>query len=107
MAKSYFEYFVTLIPQSVCCHQAHLLFADETVQNTPINIALPLQTQTYSAQESYDTKNPVDLASFGDTVEAPLGWVALGWSGDKTSDANVGFYIRAHAGASGTGCGRF
>lgn len=91
-AKSYYEYFVTLIPQSACRHRVHLLFGDES-SRTPIDIALPPQTATYGAQESYDTRNPVDLSSFGETVEAPLGWVALGRSGDKASDANVGFYV--------------
>ncbi|CAK7212828.1 hypothetical protein SCUCBS95973_001593 [Sporothrix curviconia] len=92
-AKSYYEYFVTLIPQSACKHRVHLLFGDEAAQSTPIDIPLPPQTQTYGAQETYDTRSPVDLASFGETVDAPLGWVALGRSGDKASDANVGFYV--------------
>ncbi|OAA57618.1 hypothetical protein SPI_07277 [Niveomyces insectorum RCEF 264] len=92
-AKSYFEYFVTLIPQSACRHRVHLLFGDEATRKTPIEIPLPPQTQEYGAQESYDTKHPVDLAQFGETVEAPLGWVALGRSGDKASDANVGFFV--------------
>ena len=39
-------------------------------------------------------KDPVDLASFGDTIRAPLGHVVLGRSGDKASDANVGFFVR-------------
>ncbi|KJR83825.1 uncharacterized protein SPSK_04103 [Sporothrix schenckii 1099-18] len=92
-AKSYYEYFVTLVPQSACRHRVHLLFGDAAMRSTPVDIALPPQTQTYGAQASYDTRNPVALSTFGATVEAPLGWVALGRSGDKASDANVGFYV--------------
>lgn len=88
-AKPYFEYFVTLIPQSACKHRVHLLFGDQST----IDVPLPPNMVEYGSQESYDTKNPVPLDSFGETVEAPLGYVALGRSGDKASDANVGFYV--------------
>lgn len=47
----------------------------------------------YGLQESYNTKDPVPLETFGETVDAPLGYVALGRSGDKASDANVGFFV--------------
>ncbi|KAF2422861.1 DUF1446-domain-containing protein [Tothia fuscella] len=88
-AKSYFEYFVTLIPQSACNHRVHLLFDDHAV----IDVALPPLTQEYGSQDSYDTKDPVPLESFGETTDAPLGHVVLGRSGDKASDANVGFFV--------------
>ncbi len=90
-AKSYYEYFVTLVPQAACRHRVHLLYA--AAATTPIDIPLPPLTAAYGAQESYDTRDPVDLAQFGETVDAPLGWVALGRSGDKASDANVGFFV--------------
>jgi NAD(P)-dependent dehydrogenase (short-subunit alcohol dehydrogenase family) len=47
----------------------------------------------YGPQESYNTESPVALDSFGETVDAPLGHVVLGRSGDKASDANVGFFV--------------
>ena len=88
-AKSYWEYFVTLIPQSACKHKVHLLFPPHTVTDIP----LPPSTKDYGRQESYDTPQPRALSSFGPTVRAPLGWVALARSGDKASDANVGFFV--------------
>ncbi|KAF2104226.1 DUF1446-domain-containing protein [Rhizodiscina lignyota] len=88
-AKSYFEYFVTLIPQNVCNHQLHLLFDDERTTKIP----LPPETREYPAQDSYDTPDPVSLDLFGEAIEAPLGYIALARSGDKASDANVGFYV--------------
>ncbi|KAM0327086.1 hypothetical protein ACHAQA_006213 [Verticillium albo-atrum] len=89
-AKSYWEYFVTLIPQSMCNHRVHFLF-----DNKPsIDIPTPLITMEYGAQDSYDTFNPKPMVDFGETIEVPLGYVALGRSGDKASDANVGFFVR-------------
>ncbi|KAF4982855.1 hypothetical protein FZEAL_1605 [Fusarium zealandicum] len=87
--KSYFEYFVSLMPQSACNHRVHLLFGDKTI----IPIPLPSITREYGLQESDDTMNPRALDTFGPTVEAPLGWVALSRSGDKASDANVGLFV--------------
>lgn len=45
-------------------------------------------------QWSYETKDTVSLESFGPTIRGPLGWVVLGRSGDKASDANIGFFVR-------------
>ncbi len=53
------------------------------------------QTITHPAkQPSYETEDPVDLASFGETENVPLGYVALGRAGDKGSNCNVGFFVR-------------
>ena len=65
------------------------MFGDEGT--TPI--PLPPMTRDYGPQESYDTTDPRPLDSFGPTVEALLGWVALSRSGDKASDANVGLFV--------------
>jgi hypothetical protein len=88
-AKSYFEYFVTLIPQDICRHRVHVLFG----KNEVIDIPVPPRSQTYGLQESYNTHFPVPLDRFGETTSAPLGYVALSRSGDKASDANVGFFV--------------
>lgn len=87
-AKSYFEYFVTLVPQDICKHRVHLLFGDHQMYDIPV----PANTTTYGSQESYDTRDPVPLDHFGEITQAPLGYVVLGRSGDKASDANVGLF---------------
>lgn len=90
-AKSYLEYFVSLIPQSVYNHRVHFLYGDMD----PLDVGCPKQTQTYpKLQASYETMNSVPLESFGDTELVPLGYLVLGRSGDKASDANVGFFVR-------------
>ncbi len=88
-AKSYLEYFVTLVPQEICEHRVHLLFNDRQTYEIPV----PVNTTTYGSQESYDTRDPVSMNNFGETKEAPLGHIVLGRSGDKASDANVGFFV--------------
>ena len=54
----------------------------------------PENTKTYPSQQpSYETDNPVSLDSFGEAVHVPIGLIVLGRSGDKASDANVGFFV--------------
>ncbi|KAH8903746.1 DUF1446-domain-containing protein [Coniochaeta sp. PMI_546] len=89
--KVYYEYFVTLLPQAEVKHQVELPWASKSI---PIPVQKNVRTDYPRDQKSYETENPVDLASFGPTTRGPLGWVVGGRSGDKASDANVGFYVR-------------
>ncbi|KAF2807908.1 DUF1446-domain-containing protein [Mytilinidion resinicola] len=89
--KPYYEYWVTLFPQSEINHRVHLLFGDKKI----IPIDAPVKTEPFvRKQPSYETKDPVDLSAFGETVRAPLGYVVLGRGGDKASDCNNGFFVR-------------
>ncbi|KIW00027.1 uncharacterized protein PV09_08379 [Verruconis gallopava] len=55
----------------------------------------PKQTQKYLRQQKpYETKDPVNLSSFGKMVHAPLGYIVLGQGGDKAADCNNGFFVR-------------
>lgn len=88
--KPYFEYWVSLLPQAQVNHIAHLPFKG-------LNIPIDSPTDTVEfvhSQPSYETFNPVDLASLGPTTKAPLGYVVHARSGDKGSDCNVGFFVR-------------
>jgi hypothetical protein len=89
--KPYYEYWVSLLPQSELNHRVHCLFDDNKI----IPMAAPTNTRTYPKQQpSYETENPKPLDSWGETTKAPLGYVVLGRSGDKASDCNVGFFVR-------------
>jgi hypothetical protein len=62
-----------------------------------IQIAIEPPTETVPfihEQPTYETKAPFDLGVFGPTTRAPLGYVVHARSGDKGSDANVGFFVR-------------
>ncbi|KAK6387321.1 hypothetical protein LTS17_000588 [Exophiala oligosperma] len=87
--KSYYEFWVALVPQGIVPHKVH--FAGNT-----LDVAPPTKTYTYPRhQPSYDTENPAPPATWGSTTLAPLGYVAHARSGDKSSNANVGFYVRS------------
>lgn len=88
--KPFYEYYVTLLPQSEVKHKVELPWL-----NRSIDIPVQNNVTTYPRdQKSYETANAVDLDSFGPTTRGPLGWVVGGRSGDKASDANTGFYVR-------------
>jgi hypothetical protein len=89
VGKPYFEYWAALIPQSVVDHKVHHhTGAVQEIPHPPITQKYPRQ------QDSYDTVNPMAADSWGPTVSAPLGLICLGRSGDKSSDCNVGFFVR-------------
>ena len=88
--KEFYEYWAALLPQSEVSHKVQLLFSDRVIDIPPSSSMTLYETR----QWSYETKNPVDLQSFGPTTKGPLGWVVLGRSGDKASDANVGLFVR-------------
>lgn len=88
--KPYYEYFVTVLPQADVKHVA-------VVPSKNLRIKIPYPTDTTDFlydQPSYETSEPIQLDSLGPTVRAPLGHVVHARSGDKGSDANVGFFVR-------------
>ncbi|CAG9956146.1 unnamed protein product [Clonostachys rosea f. rosea IK726] len=89
--KPFYEYYVTLLPQAEVKHQVELPFLGKSID---IPVQKNVRPDYPRDQKSYETKDPVDLATFGPTTRGPLGWVVGGRSGDKASDANVGFYVR-------------
>lgn len=89
LPKPFFEYFVTLMPQNELKHKAHILGGSSVDIAPPTNVATHVHEQP-----SYETKDPVSLDTFGPTTKAPLGYIVHARSGDKGSDANVGFYVR-------------
>lgn len=88
--KSYYEYFVSIFPQDRMRHICHTPF-----NGKQISISSPHDTAPFIYdQPTYETEYPFDLNVFGPTIRAPLGYVVHARSGDKGSDANVGFFVR-------------
>ena len=88
--RPYYEYWVTLLSQGAAKHVAH-------VPQKAVSIPIPAPSDTEDflyKQPSYETSDPVALDSFGPTTTAPIGYVVHARSGDKGSDANVGFFVR-------------
>jgi hypothetical protein len=90
--KQVFEYYVTLLPQTDIQHKVHL------ESGKAIDIPPPPVTKVWNKQQPSQpmTSMPVDLRSFGRTQRGPLGWVVHARSGDKGSNANVGFWVRTN-----------
>ncbi|KAJ5697816.1 hypothetical protein N7488_011500 [Penicillium malachiteum] len=92
--KEYFEYWAALLPQSEVHHQMNLPWLNKII-SIPSSTHLEDYGKTYDTRQwTYDTRDPIDLASYGPTERRPLGSIVLGRSGDKASDANVGFFVR-------------
>ncbi|TID03803.1 hypothetical protein CH35J_001887 [Colletotrichum higginsianum] len=89
-AKEYYEYWVSIIPQSAARHVCHLPWKAGRVEIEP-----PADTVEFLyEQPTYETESPVNLSSLGPASTAPLGYVVHARSGDKGSDSNVGFFVR-------------
>ncbi|KAF2014072.1 DUF1446-domain-containing protein [Aaosphaeria arxii CBS 175.79] len=90
IAKPYYEYWVTLLPQSSVKHVCYI-----PSKGLEISIPPPTDTQDFLyEQETYETNAPIDLTALNPTTRAPLGNVVHARSGDKGSDCNVGFFVR-------------
>ncbi|KAH7384184.1 hypothetical protein DE146DRAFT_759975 [Phaeosphaeria sp. MPI-PUGE-AT-0046c] len=98
--KPYYEYHPSLLPQSAVQQRVHCIWdgsAEDGFKEGKKIIDMPLapEFKEYDRQQpSYETTNSVDVSSFGPTARLPLGSIVLGRSGDKCSDANVGFFVR-------------
>ncbi|PIG82324.1 putative duf1446 domain-containing protein [Aspergillus arachidicola] len=90
LAKPYYEYFVSIFPQERIRHISHIPFKDTSIPIDPPSDTTPFVYE----QSSYESAAPFDLGVFGPTTRRPLGYVVHARSGDKGSDANVGFFVR-------------
>jgi hypothetical protein len=82
------EYFVTLLPQTDVRHMVHV----DAGQN--LDIECPKVTKTFPCDQPSQETSLVHAKDFGETVRGPLGLLVHARSGDKGSNANVGFWVR-------------
>ncbi|KAH0831512.1 hypothetical protein FOPE_00480 [Fonsecaea pedrosoi] len=64
-------------------------------KNKTIEAGHPPAYQALQPRDNYDTRNPVDLAAYGPTVEARPGDMVLARSGDKGANINIGLFVRS------------
>ena len=82
------EYYVTLLPQSEICHVVHM-------QNgRHFEVDPPAVTRSFPKNQPRQESTNVSMKDFGETTWGPLGWLVHARSGDKGSNANVGFWVR-------------
>jgi len=73
----------------------NILPRGQSTESKKFIVGPPKQTERIQGREDYGPTEPVDLASFGETVMAPLGDIALGRSGDKGANVNCGIFVPA------------
>lgn len=87
--KAVQEYYVTLLPQADVHHRVNLW------DGTNFEIAPPPSSKTYPSQQPSEAEAAdVKTTDWGQTIKGPLGWIVHARSGDKGSNANVGFWVR-------------
>ncbi|KAF8858062.1 DUF1446-domain-containing protein [Acephala macrosclerotiorum] len=82
------EYFVTLLPQADVWHTVHM----DCGRN--LNVECPKVSRTFPREQPSQETSLVHGNDFGETVRGPLGLLVHARSGDKGSNANVGFWVR-------------
>lgn len=87
--KPYYEYFVTILPLNQVRHIAHIPFSGRDQMIDPPTDTVPYLFE----QETNQGASPLPLDSFGPTSNVPLGYTVHARSGDKGSDANIGFFV--------------
>ncbi|KAK6431388.1 hypothetical protein LTR95_012452 [Oleoguttula sp. CCFEE 5521] len=86
--KPVYEYYVTLLPQSSVEHKVHRWDGTETT------IDPPPATKTWPSQQPSHPSTISPKLDFGHITRGPLGSIVHARSGDKGSNANVGFWVR-------------
>ncbi|KAL4861633.1 hypothetical protein BDV12DRAFT_61801 [Aspergillus spectabilis] len=87
--KPFLGYYPCLIPQSHLAEAVTLLGPSRT----RFPVGPPALTEPLEPRANYETRNPVALESFGETVVAPLGEVVYARSGDKGGNINIGLFV--------------
>ncbi|KAJ3546565.1 hypothetical protein NM208_g1939 [Fusarium decemcellulare] len=88
--RPHFTYFPGLISRSEVETKVHWEGRD-TVEHVPVDHA-NFSVLDDVQQENYEPTQPADLSRFGPTIRVPLGHKVFARSGDKGSNANIGFF---------------
>lgn len=93
--KPFLGYYPAIIPQSSLDEGVHLLpsATEPQGQNKRFAVGPPKKTDPVGKRDNYETNNPVPLGQFGPAQMRPLGDIALGRSGDKGANVNIGLYV--------------
>lgn len=90
--KEFLAYFPAMVPQAEINEKA--VFMNAYGKKELELIVEPVRhCQHIGQRASYDTANPADLDTFGDTAHVALDTVVLGRSGDKGGNVNMGLFV--------------
>ncbi|KAK4962028.1 hypothetical protein LTR10_002524 [Elasticomyces elasticus] len=99
--RPFLGFYPAVISQSEMEESVNILPNKSSADVSKYVVGPPKKTEGLSAREDYEPTNAVDLASFGETVMAPLGDIALGRSGDKGANVNCGLFVPEQEDVSG------
>jgi len=94
--RPYISYYPAIYPQSALKTSINMLepsASSDAVHVNCIRTMPPPRFEDLGKRESYETRDPVDQSTFGETIKARLGDIVLSRSGDKGGNANLGFFI--------------
>jgi hypothetical protein len=96
MPKPFLAYYPGLVPRG---HfdpvKVHFLDFNKTITLPHPEFVTPVAQ--LPKQQNYEPTNPVDLKSFGPTVQIPLGYQVFARSGDKGANVNCGLFPRGQS----------
>lgn len=91
--KPFLGFYPAIISQAELEESVNILPRDAKQEARRFVVGPPKNTEALQAREDYEPTSPVDLSTFGETVMAPLGDIALGRSGDKGANVNCGLFV--------------
>ena len=95
MPRAYLGFYPAVISQNELEESINIISRNQANVHKTV-VGPPKKSEPIERRLNFDTENPADLSSFGETVVAPLGDVALARSGDKGANVNFGVYVHTH-----------
>ena len=91
LPKPFLGFYPAVISQSELEESINIISKEGNVHRSIVGP--PEKTEPIGDRVDREAENATDLSSFGETVMAPLGDVALARSGDKGANVNFGVYV--------------
>lgn len=93
LPKPFLAYFPGVLPRGVIEPvKVYFLDSDQVISIPHPVFVIPIAQ--LPKQQNYEPTDPVDLKSFGETVQIPLGYQVYARSGDKGANVNCGLFPR-------------
>jgi hypothetical protein len=89
----FLAFFPGIIAQSQLREQIAIM-GETSADIKILDVGHPAKTEALAPRDNYEPTDPVDLTMFGPTKSVPLGAIALGRSGDKGANVNLGLFVQ-------------
>lgn len=93
--KPFLGYFPAVISQQELDEAVTLLHLQPSSSQRRFKVGPPKMTEPLADRENHETVSPLSLDCFGPRTLRPLGDVALGRSGDKAGNVNMGLFVQS------------